>query len=200
MLVHTDVSFWLHILSTKVWQCLSSHILALLLIIHPFQPACSSSLLFFETRIIMGAPKLFQLAMAVALIGTSASAAFVSPSTIRRTSSLSMISFGSSSSSSKKSFPKDVKEAVTRCRASVQEALGKRISRMDIEFPVGANFGVEKGGKKQSQKKSSAGVATLPTKDLLDTSDRELARIFVEMFQVRFLTRCYKYCCPFAIS
>jgi Domain of unknown function (DUF1995) len=109
-----------------------------------------------------------------------------------------MISFGTSSS--KKSFPKDVKEAVTRCRASVQEALGKRISRMDIEFPVGANFGVEKGEKKQSQKKSSAGVAALPTKDLLDTSDRELARIFVEMFQVRSVkisTLCY---CPFANS
>ena len=172
--------------------------LALLLIIHLLQS--TSYLHFLQPRFIMGALKLFQLpvALAATIIGTSTSAAFLSPSITRRTSSLSMISFGTSSS--KKSFPKDVKEAVTRCRASVQEALGKRISRMDIEFPVGAKFGVENGEKKQSQKKSSAGVAALPTKDLLDTSDRELARLFVEMFQVRAVkisTRCH---CPFANS
>jgi len=60
---------------------------------------------------------------------------------------------------------------------------------MDIEFPVGTKFGVEKNSgsaKKRGRKLASAvddpsesGI----TKDLLDTSDRELARLFVEMFQ-----------------
>jgi len=100
---------------------------------------------------------------------------------MRRTSALPMISFGKSRSN--KSFPKDVKEAVSRCRASVQEALGKRVSRMDIEFPVGANFGIEKLREKSAKQSSSGGDAGVPTKALLDTSDRELTRIFVEMFQ-----------------
>ena len=53
---------------------------------------------------------------------------------------------------------------------------------MDIEFPVGANFGIEKDRKKTAKQTSSKGDG-VPTKNLLDTSDRELTRIFVEMFQ-----------------
>ena len=53
---------------------------------------------------------------------------------------------------------------------------------MDIEFPVGANFGIEKD-RKRTAKKSPSGGDGVPTKNLLDTSDRELTRIFVEMFQ-----------------
>ena len=63
----------------------------------------------------------------------------------------------------------------------------------DIEFPVGTKFGVEKnanskkkGGKLASalasdndDSKSSSGI----TREILDASDRELARLFVEMFQ-----------------
>lgn len=74
------------------------------------------------------------------------------------------------------SLPKDVKEAVSRCKAATQEALKSQISRMDIEFPVGTKFGVEKYPKS----KSAEGA---PTQTVLDQSDRELARLFVDMFQ-----------------
>lgn len=95
---------------------------------------------------------------------------------------LHMISFGGvgqkSSGSDSKDLPRDVKDAISRCRAATQEALKNRISRMDVEFPVGTRFGVEK-----AKKKGKALADGGPTKDLLDQSDRELARLFVEMFQ-----------------
>merc|ERR1719296_398478 len=71
-------------------------------------------------------------------------------------------------------LPRDVKEAVSKCRASVQTGLQQRISRMTVQMPVGAKFGVEKIKKKRND--GEEGVS----KDTLDTSDRELARIFVE--------------------
>mmetsp|Transcript_9366 Transcript_9366/g.10885 ORF Transcript_9366/g.10885 Transcript_9366/m.10885 type:complete len:369 (-) Transcript_9366:54-1160(-) len=88
-------------------------------------------------------------------------------------------------------LPKDVKEAVSKCRQAVQKGLEKKLSRMDIEFPVGTKFGVE---KKSSAKKGSNKLASVLsdseknssselTREMLDTSDRELARLFVEMFQ-----------------
>ena len=82
--------------------------------------------------------------------------------------------------SSNGKLPRDVKDAVSICRQSVQNALQKRISRMDIEMPVGAKFGVEKGkggGKKSSRQEEGV------TREILETSDRELARLFVDMFQ-----------------
>lgn len=98
-------------------------------------------------------------------------------------SSLKMISFGGiSGGTDGPELPRDVKEAVTKCRAAVQEALQKRLSRMDIEMPVGAKFGVEKGNKKK-KKMDNDSIDGAPTKAELETSDRELARIFVEMFQ-----------------
>ena len=88
-------------------------------------------------------------------------------------------------------LPKDVKDAVSRCRAAVQTALEQRLSRMDVEMPVGASFGVEKGsaGKKKGGGRmtdalnDSTNGGGAPTMDQLTKSDRELARIFVEMFQ-----------------
>ena len=98
---------------------------------------------------------------------------------------ISMISFGGDNNSNKEnkpiigvSLPRDVKEAVSKCRAATQEALKSQISRMDIEFPVGTKFGVEK-----TKKTKSSPVSDAPTKTILDQSDRELARLFVEMFQ-----------------
>mmetsp|Transcript_22241 Transcript_22241/g.50931 ORF Transcript_22241/g.50931 Transcript_22241/m.50931 type:complete len:184 (+) Transcript_22241:144-695(+) len=41
--------------------------------------------------------------------------------------------------SSAPSLPRDVKDAVTKCRTAVQTALGDRLSRMDIEMPVGVS-------------------------------------------------------------
>ncbi|MFN9982769.1 MAG: DUF1995 family protein, partial [bacterium] len=76
-------------------------------------------------------------------------------------------------------LPRDVKEAVSSCRASVQEALKQRVSRMDIEFPVGTDFGIEQ----KNAKKIKNNGAPVVSKEILDRSDRELCRLFVEMFQ-----------------
>ncbi len=102
----------------------------------------------------------------------------------RRVSSiqLSMISLGANNKQQDE-FPKDVKDAVSKCRAAVQEALGQRLSRMDIEFPVGAKFGVEKQANNEKKQRTSRDEQGAPTRAVLDTSDRELARLFVEMFQ-----------------
>jgi len=83
------------------------------------------------------------------------------------------------------SLPRDVKEAVSKCRGAVQLALENRLSRMDIEFPVGTDFGVEKKNEARSKKKLASALndGEGPTKETFDSSDRELARLFVEMFQ-----------------
>lgn len=100
---------------------------------------------------------------------------------LRTTSSLTMISnLINIGGKTEPSLPKDVKEAVSKCRAAVQKGLENRLSRMDVEFPVGTKFGVEKDGKKKGRRMDNEGA---PTKDMFDTSDRELARLFVEMFQ-----------------
>jgi Domain of unknown function (DUF1995) len=96
--------------------------------------------------------------------------------------------FGSNSESNKAAtpqqllplLPRDVKEAVAACRAATQRALQDRVSRMDIEFPVGTKFGIEPSPKKKSDSKATAAAPTLAD---LERSNRELARIFVEMFQ-----------------
>lgn len=99
--------------------------------------------------------------------------------TVSPRSKLSMISFGGGSKSDAAvTLPRDVKDAVSRCQAATQEALKNRCSRMDIEFPVGTKFGVEKTPKTKTSKMDGG-----PTRDQLDQSDRELARLFVEMFQ-----------------
>jgi hypothetical protein len=94
------------------------------------------------------------------------------PSRTPQTTRLAMIS----NTDASVSLPKDVKDAVSRCKAATQEALKNKLSRMDIEFPVGTKFGVE-----QYPKNKSADGA--PTQIVFDQSDRELARLFVDMFQ-----------------
>lgn len=109
---------------------------------------------------------------------------------------LRMISFGGNSgddTSQEEQLPRDVKQAVTNCRQATQTALQNRLSRMDIEFPVGTDFGVEKKtnpkGRRRNQQQQqpaedddgSGGGA--PTQLTLDRSNRELARLFVDMFQ-----------------
>jgi len=116
---------------------------------------------------------------------------------LHRRSEMSMIgSFGLGDRNSKKSqptLPKDVKDAVSTCRGAVQNALANKMSRMVIEMPVGTKFGIEKeGGKKGGKNKlsqalsdnnSNENLSAKVTKERLDTSDRELARLFVDMFQ-----------------
>ena len=86
--------------------------------------------------------------------------------------------FGADKTKELPALPRDVKEAVNKCRAATQEALKNRVSRMDIEFPVGTRFNVEP----QPKRKGSSNDGT-PTKTDLERSDRELARLFVDMFQ-----------------
>lgn len=76
------------------------------------------------------------------------------------------------------SLPKDVKEAVSKCRTATQEALKQRLSRIQIEFPVGTKFNVE-----QTPKNNKVGEKQGPTQEEFQRSDRELARLFVDMFQ-----------------
>lgn len=116
--------------------------------------------------------------------------------TTSTTTDLRMISFGGGGGDKdKEGLPRDVKEAVKSCREATQTALQNRLSRMDIEFPVGTDFGVEakkkpKGGRRRRQSSQAqddddtdgrGGGA--PTQLTLDRSNRELARLFVEMFQ-----------------
>lgn len=62
---------------------------------------------------------------------------------------------------------------------------------MDVEFPVGTKFGIEKNSKKTKGGKLLSAMAAEDsssadsgiTRDMLETSDRELARLFVDMFQ-----------------
>ena len=83
-------------------------------------------------------------------------------------------------------LPRDVKEAVSKCREATQAALADRTSRMTVDFPVGAKFGVEKKTRSSSNKKQQnldSSNNKAPTRQDLQKSDRELARIFVDMFQ-----------------
>lgn len=61
---------------------------------------------------------------------------------ITTSSRLSMINvFGQGKAETKQSeLPKDVKDAISKCRGAVQKGLENRISRMDVEMPVGALF------------------------------------------------------------
>jgi Domain of unknown function (DUF1995) len=80
---------------------------------------------------------------------------------------------GNAASGSVPSLPRDVKEAVSSCRSAVQNALQKQISRMVVEFPAGTKFGVEQVPKNAKNELLQD----------VERSDRELARLFVEMFQ-----------------
>jgi len=91
---------------------------------------------------------------------------------------ISNIFSGSSNQKEKVSLPKDVKEAVAKCRQATQDALKAQKSRMDIEFPVGTKFNVEPTPKRKKGEKNQP-----PTQTELQKSDRELARLFVDMFQ-----------------
>ena len=103
---------------------------------------------------------------------------------------LHMISFGGGDNNQEE-LPRDVKEAVSNCRQATQTALQNRMSRMDIEFPVGTDFGVEKKTKPKGGRRRRQAAEELeddaspgaPTQLTLDRSNRELARLFVDMFQ-----------------
>mmetsp|Transcript_18854 Transcript_18854/g.36672 ORF Transcript_18854/g.36672 Transcript_18854/m.36672 type:complete len:297 (+) Transcript_18854:28-918(+) len=77
-----------------------------------------------------------------------------------------------------KGLPRNIKETVSQLRESLQKCLSDRNSRMMIEMPYGANFGVE--GEKTKE------TGAIPMGDNPEEgfrSDRELARVVCEMFQ-----------------
>lgn len=127
-------------------------------------------------------------AWVLVLLAVLSADAFQSPmaSTTHTSTRLSISVFGKSETKEPQ-LPKDVKDAISKCRGAVQKGLEDRISRMDVEMPLGADFAVE---KKQSKNKKG-NLASLTedesqpsiTMEKLDTSNRELARLFVEMFQ-----------------
>uniref|UniRef100_A0A7S2V579 DUF1995 domain-containing protein n=1 Tax=Fibrocapsa japonica TaxID=94617 RepID=A0A7S2V579_9STRA len=69
--------------------------------------------------------------------------------------------------------PANVKDTVTELRKSVQEALRDRCSRMHVDLPPGAVFGIENEKELSVVEQVGAGAK----------NDRELARLLVEMFQ-----------------
>jgi len=74
-------------------------------------------------------------------------------------------------------MPRNVKEMVAQLRESVQASLSARESRIAVEMPLGFEFGVE---GERAKRKGSARVLT--TADI-SRSNRELARLFVGMFE-----------------
>lgn len=71
-------------------------------------------------------------------------------------------------------LPRDIKEIINQLRGSVQAGLQARLSRIDVDLPIGADFGIESGEKRR--KGGMIGAEDVAR------SDRELARLFVEMF------------------
>ena len=67
---------------------------------------------------------------------------------------------------------------VDAMRASTQSALQARISRQLVEMPEGFEYGVE--GTEQ-QRKQRAKRRTAPGEEDVARSDRELARLYVEV-------------------
>jgi hypothetical protein len=72
-----------------------------------------------------------------------------------------------------------MKEMIASLRDSVQSSLGARLSRICVEMPVGLEFGVETSEAKAKRK----GGARLVTAADVVRSNRELARLFVGMFE-----------------
>ena len=72
-------------------------------------------------------------------------------------------------------LPRNIKEVVAQMKDAVQTALQNRISRIDVELPLGVELGIESEQKRKRGAKLS-GEAVLQ-------SDRELARVFLGMFE-----------------
>ena len=75
--------------------------------------------------------------------------------------------------------PRSIKDAVTELKESLQAALSNKQSRMEINFPPGAELGVE-----STAKDSNTGglLGNAMDNDKIEKADRELARLLVEMF------------------
>ena len=74
-------------------------------------------------------------------------------------------------------LPRNIKEMIDQLRASTQASLGARQSRLAVEMPVGMEFGVE------GQKAKRKGKTKIIGSEDIIRSNRELARLFVGMFE-----------------
>ncbi|CAM9339966.1 unnamed protein product [Laminaria digitata] len=72
--------------------------------------------------------------------------------------------------------PRNIKDTVSSLRAAVQEGLKGQRSRMDVDLPFAARLGVETGDGDKDKKTATAAD--------VERADRELARLFLEMFDV----------------
>ena len=68
-----------------------------------------------------------------------ATAPITATTTSSRLSMINVFGQGKKATETKQpELPKDVKDAISKCRGAVQKGLEDRISRMDVEMPVGA--------------------------------------------------------------
>ena len=75
------------------------------------------------------------------------------------------------------SLPRNLKELMEQLRGSVQGSLSARMSRISVETPIGFEFGVE------VEKAKRKGRTKVLSSTDIQRSNRELARIFVGMFE-----------------
>jgi len=79
-------------------------------------------------------------------------------------------------------YPTKINNVITKMTESSQNALRSMTSRMEIELPPGADFGVEASGKQGSASKQKKGLES--DADRVKRSNREAARLVAEMFSV----------------
>jgi hypothetical protein len=73
-----------------------------------------------------------------------------------------------------KNFPVKIRNIVTKMKDATQKALKSKLSRIEVELPPAADYGVEKGGI----------FDNLPELEKVKRSNREAARLFTEMFSM----------------
>ncbi|KAK1857617.1 hypothetical protein I4F81_000233 [Pyropia yezoensis] len=79
--------------------------------------------------------------------------------------------------------PRNIGGTTKALKAALQAALQARLSRVVVELPAGARYGVEKAAADGSDDPSArGGGAAAPTAATAAVSDRELARLVVAMF------------------
>ncbi|CAM9361010.1 unnamed protein product [Phaeothamnion confervicola] len=79
-------------------------------------------------------------------------------------------------------IPRNIKDTVSSLRKAVQAGLQSRCSRMDVELPFGARLGVEAGSKTEDEVSPNRAPGKTAGRAALERSDRELARLIIEMF------------------
>ena len=74
-------------------------------------------------------------------------------------------------------YPLSIKNVISKLTSSTQTALREQISRMEIELPPGADFGLELTRKRKGGIRSELSMT-----DKIKASNRDASRLIVEMF------------------